>query len=256
MRGVDWVAVPTTLLGMVDASLGGKVAVDLPEGKNLLGAFHPPRATVVDPALLATLPEGEWREGLAEAIKAGMIADPELLEALAEAPAPRHGEALVELVRRARAVKARIVAEDPEERLPGGRERLNLGHTIGHAIEQASSYTISHGRAVAMGLAAIARLAEEEGLLDRAAGDLLRRALVRQGLATRIPGLPVDALIDAARRDQKNRDGLLRLVVPRAVGQVEVRPMPPARLREVLVKQGAVEGAAPAPVASPAARGG
>jgi shikimate kinase/3-dehydroquinate synthase len=240
MRGVRWAVVPTTLLGMVDAALGGKVAVDLPEGKNLLGAFHVPVASVVDPALLATLSDADWREGLAEVIKAGMIADPELVEALAAAAAPRAGPPLVDLVRRARAVKIRVVAEDPEERLPGGRERLNLGHTFGHAVEQVSGYTISHGRAVAIGMAAAARLAEEEGLLARAAGDLLRRALVRQGLGSRIPGLPADALLEAMRRDKKNRDGQIRLVLPRAVGAVEVRPVDAGRIRQVLLRQGAV----------------
>lgn len=250
MRGIPWVVVPTTLLGMVDASLGGKVAVDLPEGKNLLGAFHPPTASVIDPALLSSLPDEGWREGMAEVVKAGMIADPELVVRLASGPAPRQGDGLVDLVRRSRAVKAQVVEQDPEERMPGGRERLNLGHTIGHAIEQTSGYRVSHGRAVAMGMAAAARLAEEEGLLPRSAGDLLRRALVRQDLATRIPALAVDALLIAMRRDKKNRGGALRIVLPREVGQVEVRAVDPGRIREVLIRQGARATSIDLPVAS------
>lgn len=145
MRGVDWVAVPTTLVGQVDAAIGGKTAIDLPEAKNLVGAFHWPVRTVIDPALLATLPEEERRNGLAEVVKTGLLAG----EPLWELPEP-------ELVRRCAAYKSALCLRDPHDR--GPRHALNLGHTFAHALEAASGYELSHGRAVALGLLAALRL--------------------------------------------------------------------------------------------------
>jgi shikimate kinase/3-dehydroquinate synthase len=149
MRGVDWVAVPTTLVGQVDAAIGGKTAIDLPEAKNLVGAFHWPARTVIDPALLATLPEEERRNGLAEVVKTGLLAG----EPLWDLPEP-------ELVRRSAAFKAALCLRDPEDR--GPRHALNLGHTFAHALEAASGYELPHGRAVALGLLAALRLSDRD----------------------------------------------------------------------------------------------
>jgi 3-dehydroquinate synthetase len=145
MRGVDWVAVPTSLVGQVDAAIGGKTAVDLPEAKNLVGAFHWPVRTIVDPALLATLPEAERVNGLAEVVKTGLLAGEPLWELADE-----------DLVRRCAAYKAALCLRDPHDR--GPRHALNLGHTFGHALEAASDYRLPHGRAVALGLLASLRL--------------------------------------------------------------------------------------------------
>jgi shikimate kinase / 3-dehydroquinate synthase len=145
MRGVDWVAVPTSLVGQVDAAIGGKTAVDLPEGKNLVGAFHWPTRTIVDPALLATLPEAERLNGMAEVVKTGLLAGEQLWELADE-----------ELVRRCAAYKSALCLRDPDDR--GPRHALNLGHTFGHALEAASDYRLPHGRAVALGLLAALRL--------------------------------------------------------------------------------------------------
>ncbi len=145
MRGIDWVAVPTSLVGQVDAAIGGKTAIDLPEAKNLVGAFHWPARTVIDPALLTTLPEEERRNGLAEVVKTGLLAG----EPLWDLPEP-------ELVRRCAAYKAALCLRDPHDR--GPRRALNLGHTFAHALEAASGYELSHGRAVSLGLLAALRL--------------------------------------------------------------------------------------------------
>jgi len=149
MRGVEWVAVPTSLVGQVDAAIGGKTAIDLPEAKNLVGAFHWPVRTVIDPALLTTLPEEERRNGLAEVVKTGLLAG----ERLWDLPEP-------ELVRRCAAYKAALCLRDPHDR--GPRHALNLGHTFGHALEAASGYELQHGRAVALGLLAALRLSGRE----------------------------------------------------------------------------------------------
>ena len=164
LRGIRLVQAPSSLLAMVDASVGGKVGVNLPAGKNLVGAFHHPALVLADTALLATLPEAERIAGLAEVVKAALIDDPGLLELLERegVPAAGDGPAWARLVQRALAVKARLVSEDPEER--GRRVLLNLGHTFGHAIEQVSAYGYRHGEAVAIGLVAAARLAERQGL--------------------------------------------------------------------------------------------
>ena len=145
MRGIDWVAVPTSLVGQVDAAIGGKTAIDLPEAKNLVGAFHWPVRTVIDPALLATLPEEERLNGMAEVVKTGLLAGEPLWELADD-----------ELVRRTAAFKAALCLRDPHDR--GPRHALNLGHTFGHALEAASGYALPHGRAVALGLLAALRL--------------------------------------------------------------------------------------------------
>ncbi|MEJ5226106.1 MAG: bifunctional shikimate kinase/3-dehydroquinate synthase, partial [Anaerolineales bacterium] len=151
MRGVPWVNIPTSLLAMVDASLGGKTGIDLPEGKNLAGAFYPPRLVLVNPSVLKTLPVAEFRSGLAEVVKHGVIGDPELFALCAQGWDAVQSH-LDDVIQRAMAVKIRIVEADPYER--GVRAALNLGHTVGHAVEAVSNFTIRHGEAVAIGMAA------------------------------------------------------------------------------------------------------
>jgi shikimate kinase/3-dehydroquinate synthase len=222
MRGVRWVAVPTSLLAMVDSSLGGKTAFDLPEGKNLVGAFHAPARVVADTATLRSLPAAELRCGLAEMVKHGVIAGPALfgrLEALA-AKGPLAPAGLPdELVARAMAVKIGIIEEDPREQ--GPRAALNLGHTIGHAIEAASGFALRHGEAVAIGLVAETRLAERIGLAASGLADRLAALLERLGLPVSPPaGLDADACLAALRRDKKRRQGKARLALPVRLGEV------------------------------------
>jgi 3-dehydroquinate synthetase len=187
LRGVDWVAVPSTLVGQVDAAIGGKTAVNLPEGKNLVGAFHWPERTLIDPALLATLPEGERREGLAEVVKTGLLAG----EPLWDLPEP-------ELVRRCAAFKTAVCLRDPRE--TGERAILNLGHTFAHALEAGSDHRVSHGSAVALGLLAALRLS---GL------DAEVRT-VEQLLGPRPVAADRERAWDALKRDKK---GAFRLIL-------------------------------------------
>src|SRR5215216_2385847 len=155
MRGIDWVCLPTTLLSMVDASLGGKTGFDLPQGKNLIGSFYSPKLVLAEPQLLATLPEAEFISGLAEVVKHGIIADPELFDLCAQGLDCIKGD-LEGVVKRAMAVKIKIIEDDPYEK--GFRAALNLGHTVGHAIELVSRFQLRHGEAIAMGMVAEARL--------------------------------------------------------------------------------------------------
>jgi shikimate kinase / 3-dehydroquinate synthase len=195
LRGVDWIAVPSTLLGQVDAAIGGKTAIDLPEGKNLVGAFHWPEAVVIDHALLATLPQGELENGRAEVVKTGLLAGEPLWEL-----------ALDEQVRRAAAFKAAVCLRDPRDR--GERAQLNLGHTFAHALEAASGFTLPHGRAVALGLLASLRLSGLDEQL-RVVEDLL---------GPRPVAVDRDAAWEALMRDKKGRDGRPRVVLLDAPG--------------------------------------
>ena len=220
MRGVPLVPVPTTLLGMVDASVGGKVAVDHPRGKNLVGAFVQPLLVMLDPAMLSTLPELEHRAGLAEVIKAGIIADAELfayLEAQNSVPAPPSMRWLVE---RALAVKIAVVEEDPYER--GRRAVLNLGHTFAHALEVVSSYQLHHGLAVSLGIVAAAHLAEARGLMATGTRERIVATLGRHGLPTRYAAYPPQVIYGAMQSDKKKRGAALRFVLPRDIGDVVI----------------------------------
>ncbi len=213
MRGVAWVNLPTTLLAMADASLGGKVGVDLPEGKNLVGAFHPPALIAADTSTLASLPTAETRGGMAEVIKSAVIGDEDLFARLASGSM---GPAAA--VARAAAVKVGVVNADPRER--GERAVLNLGHTIGHGLEAASGYRLRHGEAVAIGLAAEARLAEAAGLAEAGLAASVEACLERHGLPVRASGLPIDAVRAAMARDKKSASGRLRFALPRRVAEV------------------------------------
>ncbi|MGW1775787.1 3-dehydroquinate synthase [Streptomyces sp. NPDC002104] len=215
LRGVRLVLVPTTLLGMVDAAIGGKTAVNLPQGKNLVGAFHPPAGVLCDLDLLDTLPHADYVSGLAEVIKAGFIADPEILRLVEEDPA---GVAVHtrELVERAIRVKAEVVTEDFRE--DGRREHLNYGHTLGHAIERVAGYRVRHGHAVAAGMVFAAELARLDGRLSAADAERHRSLLGAAGLPTAHDGAWAP-LREAMGIDKKTRGNRLRFVVLDAIGR-------------------------------------
>jgi len=220
LRGIAWAAVPTSLLAMVDASLGGKTGFDLPEGKNLIGAFHPPHLVLADPQTLATLPEAELRSGLAEVVKHGVLADPQLFAACAAGLEAVKGD-LEGLVRRAMAVKVASVRADPYE--DGARAALNLGHTVGHALEVVSGYRLRHGEAVAIGLVAEARLAERLGLARPGLSRQIACVLAGLGLPVEVPpGLPRLALIQAMGVDKKKAAGVVRFALPVEIGKVVI----------------------------------
>lgn len=218
MRGIAFVQAPTSLLAMVDSSLGGKVGVDLPQGKNLVGAFKDPLAVFADTATLRTLPAIEFRCGLAEIIKAALIADPPLLDHLLA-----HGAAPVDtIIRRAVQVKKAVVEQDRLE--SGVRAHLNLGHTFGHAVEHASGYAWKHGQAVGLGLVAAARLSERCGLCPSGLAATVEQAVSALGLPVRFNGLASEALWDAMRYDKKWRDGAARFVLLADIGSPVVVP--------------------------------
>ena len=224
MRGLGFVTVPTTLLAQVDASLGGKVAVNLPQAKNLVGAFHQPRAVVMDLNTLDTLPARQWAEGWAEIIKHAAIADVELLayleEHLAEVQAgDARGRQYV--VARNCQIKAEVVAEDPQEQ--GRRAVLNFGHTVGHALERgAAGWALGHGEAVALGMIAETRWAEQEGLTPPGLAERLGRLLQQAGLPTQPPPLDWQRAAEALRADKKLRSGRLTLPVLTQAGAVRL----------------------------------
>lgn len=214
LRGVAVVHVPTTLLAMVDAAVGGKTGINTPEGKNLVGSFHPPAGVLCDLDLLATLPTADYVAGLAEVIKAGFIADPRILELVeADPQAARRwdGPQTQELVERAIAVKAQVVAADLKE--ASLREILNYGHTFGHAVEQVERYQRRHGEAVAIGMTYAAELGVRSGHLDPGVRDRHRAVLSAVGLPTTYPQDRWPELLTAMGRDKKTRGSTLRFVV-------------------------------------------
>ena len=220
LRGVRWVGVPTTLLAMVDASLGGKTGADLPQGKNLIGAFHPPALVMADPAALSTLPMGELRSGLAEVVKHGVIGDPRLFD-LCAAGLETVQTNLEEVVRRAMAVKIQVIEQDPYEQ--GRRAALNLGHTLGHALELASGYRLRHGEAVAIGMVAAAQLSERWGEAEPGLARRIADTLSALGLPIEIPpGLDREQILAAIGYDKKRRLGKVRLALPVRIGEVRV----------------------------------
>jgi 3-dehydroquinate synthase len=223
MRGVPVVQVPTSFLGMIDASIGGKTGVDTPGGKNLVGVFHAPAAVVVDPQTLATLPLNFLRTGFAEAIKHGAIADagyfgsvtqelPELL-----APGGARSDKFTPVIVRSIEIKAGIVARDERER--GLRKVLNFGHTIGHAIEALSGYVLAHGEAVAIGMALESAVAERAGLAKAGTSEAIRGALSAAGLPMHRPeGMSGEKILGAMRADKKARSGEIEYAIPSHIG--------------------------------------
>jgi 3-dehydroquinate synthase len=228
MRGIPFVQVPTTLLAQVDASVGGKVAVDHPRAKNLIGAFHQPRLVWCDVATLGTLPQAELVAGLAEAIKSGLLGDARYYRFLRrhhQRILERDGPTLVRVVAGAVRVKAKVVAGDEREE-SGARAVLNLGHTLGHAIEAVAGYgVVRHGEAVAVGMVAAGRLALGRGLWSPRWQRELEATLEAVGLPTRLPSpLSARELLAAMRHDKKAVDGRLRWILPRQPGEVVVVP--------------------------------
>ena len=243
MRGIDVVQVPTTLLAMVDSSVGGKTAVDLPAGKNLVGAFHPPRAVIADTTALRTLPERELRAGLAEVVKYGAIFDAGFLgwlDAHADALLARNDAALAEAIARSCEFKAEVVARDPFEH--GDRAMLNFGHTFGHAIEAEQGYAgatsdaLNHGEAVAVGMVLAARLSAAVHRAPSADADWLQALLARFGLPTTVPaGLDAAALLARMRLDKKADATGLRFVLWQGAGAARlVSGVPDAAVLDVL----------------------
>ncbi|WP_331714525.1 3-dehydroquinate synthase [Auraticoccus cholistanensis] len=218
-RGIGFVTVPTTVLGMVDAAVGGKTGINLPAGKNLVGAFHEPLGVLCDLDLLAGLPAADVRAGLAEVVKCGLVADPQILSLVEDDPADAQdpGSArLAELVERAIAVKAAVVSADLRESTSQGRaigrELVNYGHTFGHAVERVEGYRWRHGDAVSVGMVYVAELAEVVGLQQPALRDRHRSVLTTLGLPTRYSGASFEALLEAMRLDKKTRGSTLRFV--------------------------------------------
>jgi 3-dehydroquinate synthase len=215
LRGVPFVQIPTTLLSMVDASVGGKVAVDLPQGKNLVGAFKQPALVLIDPAVLHTLPAIEYRSGLAEVVKTAIIGDPVLFEQLAGS-GPR---SLVGMIADTVRIKAQIVERDPYE--TSDRAWLNLGHTFGHALELVSGYKLRHGEAVALGMVAATALSERLNLAERTLGTRVRSMIRRLGLRVQYD-FDIHEARAAMNTDKKRRSQALRFVLPVRIGQVVV----------------------------------
>ena len=218
MRGVPFVQIPTTLLAMIDASVGGKTGVDTPAGKNLVGAFHQPSLVIADPTVLATLPANHFRAGLAEALKHGVIADADYFARIAASreSTARDERTLTGLIAESVRIKASIVARD--ERESGLRKVLNFGHTIGHAIESVSNYALLHGEAVAIGMALEAALAENVGVAKPGTADAIREALGAIGLPTMFPALDRGAVLSATRSDKKARAGRVEFALPQKIG--------------------------------------
>jgi 3-dehydroquinate synthase len=238
MRGIPFVQIPTTLLSMVDASVGGKVGVDLPQGKNLAGAFKQPALVVIDPGVLATLPAEEVRSGMSEAIKHGIIGAPDLF---AELEAPRQGARFpisISQLERALEVKIQVVESDPFEQ--GRRAVLNLGHTVGHALERLSDFSLRHGEAVAIGMVAAARISAELGRAEASLPGCVEAALKAWDLPVRCPPYGVDGIWAAMAHDKKRRGRALRWVLPHGIGNVEITDDVPRQVvASVLSRMGA-----------------
>lgn len=244
MRGIPVIQVPTTLLAMVDASVGGKTGVDTPAGKNLVGAFHQPAAVLIDPLVLETLPAEHLRAGFAEVVKHGVVADAEYFERASSfvehwpLSSQQGLPELTAIIARSVEIKAGIVARD--EREAGLRRVLNFGHTIGHAIEAATEFETLHGQAVAIGLVAEARLAEQLGVATTGTARVIERVCRAAGLPTSLPSIPVDTLIGFTRSDKKARAGRVEYALPKRIGEMAgadhgwTVPVDDAAVREAL----------------------
>jgi len=220
MRGVAWVSIPTSLLSMVDASLGGKTGANIKEGKNLVGAFYPPKFVLADPATLRTLPEAEIRNGLAEVVKHGVIDDPELFSLC------RQGLEIIsnnwhQFITQAMGVKIRIIEADPFE--GGIRAALNFGHTIGHGVEALTQYGVRHGEAVGIGMVVETRLAEKLGIAEAGLADEIAATLTALGLPVEIPeGIQASMLVKVMQMDKKKSKGIIKFALPVRIGEIRV----------------------------------
>ena len=226
LRGIGVIQVPTTLLAMVDAAIGGKTGVNHPGGKNLIGAFHQPRLVMIDPDTLQTLPTREFRAGLAEVIKYGVIGDSELFELLERSvsfdnPLSISTELLATMLERSAQAKALVVAADEKE--GGQRAILNYGHTFGHVVETLTGYgTWLHGEAVAIGMVAVAALAVQRGVMAQTDAERQTRLIQSAGLPSQWPDLDPDCVLKTLQGDKKVRDGRLRFVLPSSIGVVSI----------------------------------
>ncbi|MEN9906195.1 MAG: hypothetical protein RL475_393 [Actinomycetota bacterium] len=222
LRGMDWIAVPTTVAGMVDAAVGGKTGINSDYGKNLIGAFHSPIAVLIDPSWLGTLSDRDFAAGLAEVVKCGFIADGEILKLIASkslADIRTSRELTVELIERSVAVKARVVSGDFKESFD--REILNYGHTFGHAVELLSKYSLRHGECVSIGMAFIAYLSEGLSLISPEVSKLHIETLSRLGLPVTYAGAEWPELLAAMKLDKKSRGNTLRFVVITEIGKTQ-----------------------------------
>ena len=213
LRGIDYIQMPTTFLAAIDSSVGGKTAVDLPEGKNQVGAFWQPVAVVCDTVTFDTLPDMVFIDGTAEAVKYGVLADPELFSLLSEG---NFSDRLSMIIRRCVEIKGHFVHDD--ERDTGSRQLLNLGHTIGHAVEQCSDYTITHGHAVAIGMSIISKAAVAAGLCEKSVSQLIETALINNHLPISCD-YPLARIVEVIQADKKRRGNIISLVVPERIGQ-------------------------------------
>lgn len=227
LRGIDIIQLPTTVLGMVDAAVGGKTGINTAEGKNLVGAFHPPAAVLCELGVLRTLPQHELLTGMAEVIKCGFIADPVILDLIEANPGKirdSQSEVVRELIERSIRVKAEVVSEDLKE--SGRREFLNYGHTLGHAIEHAERYQWRHGAAVAVGMVFAAELSLAAGYLDEATVERTRAICTALDLPTTYPADRWPKLLETMRRDKKARGNMLRFVVLESLGKPRIYEVP------------------------------
>jgi len=226
MRGAPLLQIPTSLLAQVDASVGGKVAVNHGRLKNNIGTFYQPRLVIADSATLASLPESEFRNGMAEVIKYGAIRDAELFELIEHNPSPK-AELWDEIITRCVAIKAEFVEQDEKDQ--GIRNVLNFGHTIGHAIETVSNYKIKHGQGVAIGLVAAAVISEQGGFCSKQVVARLKADVTGAGLPARIPHLDIPKIIQAMQHDKKKTDGQVRFILLKGIGEAfiydEIEPV-------------------------------
>ena len=239
LRGVPLVQIPTTLLAQVDSSIGGKVAVNLGQVKNIVGTFYQPKLVISDIGVLKTLPTKEFTNGLAEVIKYGIACDKKLftfIEQNLEKIKALDEQVLEEIVFQSARIKAEIVEKD--ERDLGLRAVLNYGHTVGHAIESASDFRVRHGEAVAVGMVAAARISHQLGILDENAIARLKSVMERAGLPTRIPNLKKERMVQAITHDKKVLSGKIRFVLPKLIGEALVTEVTPSLIEQVLVDLG------------------
>lgn len=245
MRGLPIIHVPTTLLGMIDASIGGKTGVDTHFGKNLVGAFHQPSGVLIDPQLIETLPLSELRTGFAEALKHGVIASRSYFDSVVSAipgvlyGGAASGDSLTGIIVGSVEIKSGIVGRD--EREGGLRKTLNFGHTVAHAVEVLSDYTLAHGEAVAIGMTVESKLAERSRIAVRGTADEIRQALLAAGLPVSLPGgMGAERILEAMRSDKKARAGSVQYALPRSIGEMAgsesgwTVPVDDAIVREVL----------------------
>ncbi|MCB2172479.1 3-dehydroquinate synthase [archaeon] len=222
MRGIKIVQIPTTLLAMVDSSIGGKTAINHPRGKNLVGSFWQPSLVLIDPLFLETLPKREIRSGLAEVIKYGVINDPDLFKLLeSKNPESLMAEDMVEIVARCAATKARYVEQDEEDRL-GIRAALNYGHTVGHAVEKLTDHDVNHGEGVAVGMVVAALISLEHGLLREKEYQRIIKLIEDYGLPTKLPEIDFSEAVKVMHKDKKAESGNIVFVLPTGIGKAPV----------------------------------